>query len=199
MRTGPRPFLLALPSDDIVAEEVEDAGSAPVGVDVPGMITVAQAHEMRILLLPCVVAAVVQSAGDVSQHPFHSCLVLNGRFLHKPAHIARREGQVWSCVQQVPQRTDDAPVRCGIDGGRYACLAQLEAWLHGNVTGVAPSQPGVLENLRCVRALAQGDAVCRLSHLQAEVVVQQPYITHLERALHLRLELVDVIGAAPPS
>ena len=104
-------MLLALPGDDIVAEEVEDAGSAPTGVDVPDMITVAEAHEMRVLLLPCVVAAVVQSDRDVSQHPLHGCQVLGGRFLHEPAHIAHREGQVWPCVHLVPQRTDDAPVR----------------------------------------------------------------------------------------
>ena len=44
MRTCHDLMLLALPGDDIVAEEVEDAGSAPTGVDVPGMITVAESH-----------------------------------------------------------------------------------------------------------------------------------------------------------
>ena len=78
--------------------------------------------------------------------------------------------------------------------GRRAALGQLDARLHGHMAVVGPGHPPLLQQLPGIGRLRYVDPAWPLSHLDVEIVAQQPEVGHLEHAFHPQLELVDVAG-----
>ena len=57
---------------------------------------------------------------------------------------------------------------------------------------IASRQARALQNLGCLGSLIHSDPVLGLCHLQAEVIVKKPQVTHLEHRRHIRHEHVIV-------
>jgi hypothetical protein len=100
-------------------------GSALSVVDVAGEISITIANK---LLIPCtmlVIAPVVQSYYNVPEQMFYSCLVLHRRRLHEPTDEAHGEHDVWPCMHEVAQASDDTTIERDVNGRIRALLAQL--------------------------------------------------------------------------
>ncbi|KAJ1283616.1 hypothetical protein BS78_03G141900 [Paspalum vaginatum] len=191
-REGDNPLLHALPGDHTPAEEEEHARGAPSAVDVAAHVAVAVPDEVRLSAAPGVHQPIFDRPSHVADDVVHGGPVILPRLRHESADIADRERQVRAHVYQVPQPADDAAIARRVHLPR---LAQLELLLHRDLVHLALTHATPLQQLTSVGALAQRDAVLPLLHLYAQIVGEQPEVAHVEGALHLLLERLDLLLA----
>jgi hypothetical protein len=90
--------------------------------------------------------------------------------LHESTEESYIERQVWSRVEQVAQAPNDVAVLGCVHSRRRTPLGQLQLWLHGRHTPVAPCHACLLKQLLGVCTLTQLDTMPALLHLDAKII-----------------------------
>jgi hypothetical protein len=95
--------------------EVEHhTGGAFPCINVTTHVGVAVPEHPQLLATTLVVAAELNCAHDIARDELNHVEVFGGGGIHKAAHIAHCECDVWPGVHQIPQAADEAPVLSGI-------------------------------------------------------------------------------------
>lgn len=92
--------------------------------------------------------------------------------LHETSHVSDDKGYVKPDVHKLAEATNHPSVEGGVSGWAQDLLAQLEAWLHGDVHWIALLHGRFVQKLARVHALWQSNHGAALVDLDLKVIAE---------------------------